>query len=140
MFSKPASKTPAQRTEGPDALVRKAIACSLIAENVSLRGDVATDGDVHLDGALTGDMRVRELTIGEGGSVEGSVEAESVEIRGKVVGTVTAKSVRLYSTARVQGDITHAQLAIENGAHFEGRSLKFETPATVEPLAISAAE
>ena len=36
--------------------------------------------------------------------------------------------------------ITHAQLAIEAGAHFEGRSLKFETPKTVEPLAISAAE
>jgi cytoskeletal protein CcmA (bactofilin family) len=140
MFSKPASKSPALRTESSDPLVRKPIACSLIAENVSLRGDVATDGDVHLDGALTGDMRVRELTIGEGGSVEGSVEAESVEIRGKVVGTVTAKSVRLYSTARVEGDITHAQLAIETGAHFAGRSLKFETPATVEPLAISAAE
>jgi cytoskeletal protein CcmA (bactofilin family) len=140
MFSKPASKSPAPRIEGPEALVRKPIACSLIAENVTLRGDVATDGDVHLDGALTGDMRVRELTIGEGGTVEGSIEAESVEIRGRVVGTVTAKSVRLYSTARVEGDITHAQLAIENGAHFEGRSLKFETPATVEPLAISAAE
>lgn len=140
MFSKPASKSPAPRADGPDALVRKPIACSLIAENVTLRGDVATDGDVHLDGALTGDMRVRELTIGEGGAVEGSIEAESVEIRGKVVGTVTAKSVRLYATARVEGDITHAQLAIETGAHFEGRSLKFETPATVEPLAISAAE
>jgi len=140
MFSKPANKTPAPRTEGADALVRKPIACSLIAENVTLRGDVATDGDVHLDGTLTGDMRVRELTIGEGGVVEGSIEAESVEIRGKVVGTVTAKSVRLYSTARVEGDITHAQLAIESGAHFEGRSLKFETPATAEPLAISAAE
>ena len=140
MFSKPASKTPAQRTEGPDALVRKAIACSLIAENVSLRGDVATDGDVHLDGSLTGDMRVRELTVGEGGSVEGAIEAESVEIRGKVVGTVTAKSVRLFASARVEGDITHAQLAIEPGAHFEGRSLKYETPATTEPLAISAAE
>ena len=137
MFSKPANKSPAPSAE---AQVRKPIAASLIAENVSLRGDVATDGDVHLDGSLKGDMRVRELTIGEGGSVEGHIEAESVEIRGRVVGTVTAKSVRLYSTARVEGDITHAQLAIENGAHFEGRSLKFETPATVEPLAISAAE
>ena len=138
MFSKPASKSPAPRIEGPDALVRKPIACSLIAENVTLRGDVATDGDVHLDGALTGDMRVRELTVGEGGSVEGHIEAETVEIRGRVVGTVTAKSVRLFATARVEGDITHAQLAIEPGAHFEGRSLKYETPATVEPLAISA--
>jgi cytoskeletal protein CcmA (bactofilin family) len=138
MFSKPASKSPA--LDSADTLARKPIACSLIAENVTLQGDVATDGDVHLDGALKGDMRVRELTIGEGGAVEGAIEAESVEIRGKVVGTVTAKSVRLFSTARVEGDITHAQLAIEPGAHFAGRSLKFETPATAEPLAISAAE
>jgi len=140
MFSKSASKSPAPRPETSETLVRKPIACSLIAENVTLRGDVATDGDVHLDGALKGDLRVRELTIGEGGAVEGAIEAESVEIRGKVVGTVTAKSVRLFSTARVEGDITHAQLAIEPGAHFAGRSLKFETPATAEPLAISAAE
>ena len=140
MFSKPASKSPAPRAENAEAQIRKPIAASLIAENVSLRGDVATDGDVHLDGSLRGDMRVRELTVGEAGSVEGHVEAETVEIRGRVVGTVTAKSVRLFATARVEGDITHAQLAIEPGAHFEGRSLKFETPATVEPLAISAAE
>ena len=140
MFSKPASKSPTPRAEGVEAQARKPIACSLIAENVSLRGDVATDGDVHLDGALTGDMRVRELTVGESGSVEGAIEAESVEIRGKVVGTVTAKSVRLFASARVEGDITHAQLAIEPGAHFEGRSLKYDTPATAEPLAISAAE
>jgi cytoskeletal protein CcmA (bactofilin family) len=138
MFSKPASKSPAPRAESAETQVRKSIAASLIAENVSLRGDLATDGDVHLDGSLKGDLRVRELTVGEGGSVEGHIEAESVEIRGRVVGTVTAKSVRLFSTARVEGDITHAQLAIEPGAHFEGRSLKFETPATVEPLAISA--
>jgi cytoskeletal protein CcmA (bactofilin family) len=138
MFSKSA-KSPAPRAEA-ETPTRKPIACSLIAENVTLRGDVATDGDVHLDGALKGDMRVRELTIGEGGSVEGAIEAESVEIRGRVLGTVTAKSVRLFSTARVEGDITHAQLAIEPGAHFEGRSLKFETPATAEPLAISPAE
>ena len=139
MFSKPA-KSPAPRAESAEASSRKPIACSLIAENVSLRGDLASDGDVHLDGALQGDMRVRELTIGEGGSVEGHIEAETVEIRGRVVGTVTAKSVRLYGSARVQGDITHAQLAIEPGAHFEGRSLKFETPVTAEPLAITAAE
>lgn len=140
MFSKSASKSPVPRAGNAEAQIRKPVAASLIAENVSLRGDVATDGDVHLDGSLKGDMRVRELTVGEGGSVEGHVEAESVEIRGRVIGTVTAKSVRLYATARVEGDITHAQLAIEPGAHFEGRSLKFETPATVEPLAISAAE
>src|SRR4051812_26955675 len=121
MFSKPASKSPAPRPEGGEASARKPIAASLIAENVSLQGDVATDGDVHLDGSIKGDLRVRELTVGEAGCVEGHVEAETVEVRGRVVGTVTAKSVRLFSTARVEGDITHAQLSVEAGAHFEGR-------------------
>ncbi len=138
MFSKPANRSPAPRADGAEAQTRKPIAASLVAENVTLQGDLASDGDVHLNGALRGDMRVRELTIGETGLVEGSIEAEIVEIRGRVIGTVTAKSVKLYAGSRVEGDITHAQLAIELGAHFEGRSLKFETPATAEPLAISA--
>jgi cytoskeletal protein CcmA (bactofilin family) len=136
MFSKPDKAPPT----GPDTQARRTLAASLIAENVSLQGDLASDGDVHLDGALRGDLRVRELVIGETGSVEGSIEAKTVEIRGKVVGAVTAKVVRLYGTARVEGDVTHAQLSIEAGAHFAGRSLKFETPVTVEPLAITAAE
>jgi cytoskeletal protein CcmA (bactofilin family) len=140
MFNKAANKPALPRVEGAEAPARKPVACSLIAENVSLRGDVATDGDVQLDGTLKGDLRVRELTIGENGAVEGHIEAEAVEVRGRVVGTVTAKSVRLFATARVEGDVTHAQLAIEPGAHFEGRSLKFDTPATAEPLAIAAAE
>ena len=42
MFSKSASKSPAPRPETAETLVRKPIACSLIAENVTLRGDVAT--------------------------------------------------------------------------------------------------
>ena len=58
-----------------------------------------------------------------------------VEVRGHVVGTVTAKQIRLYAGAHVEGDITHEQLAIEIGASFQGRSLKFKRPAEpkIEP-------
>jgi cytoskeletal protein CcmA (bactofilin family) len=46
-----------------------------------------------------------------------------------VVGAITAKQVRLYGTAYIDGDITHEQLAMETGAFFQGRSLKFQRPA-----------
>jgi hypothetical protein len=46
-----------------------------------------------------------------------------------VTGTVSAKQVRLYGTSVVEGDITHEQLAMESGAQFQGRSLKFQRPA-----------
>ncbi len=78
---------------------------------------------------MRGDVRVGRLTIGETGHIEGSIYAEAVEVRGRVVGALTAKQVRLYGTAYVDGDITHEQLAMETGAFFQGRSLKFQRPA-----------
>ena len=132
MFSKPAAKAASPsstRPESPEApATRKAIACSLIAENVSLEGDLTSDGDVQLDGAVRGDLKVSHLTIGETGQVEGAITADAVEIRGRVVGAVTAKAVRLYATARLDGDITHLQLAIDAGAQFVGRSVKLVPP------------
>jgi cytoskeletal protein CcmA (bactofilin family) len=129
MFSKPA-KAPSSsaRQEFADAAPRKAIAMSLIAENVSVDGDLASDGDIQLDGAVRGDLKVAHLSIGETGQVEGAISADAVEIRGRVAGTITAKTVRLFATAKVDGDITHAQLAIDPGAHFAGRSVKLGEP------------
>jgi cytoskeletal protein CcmA (bactofilin family) len=125
MFSKPnkPSSASSSRPDAPDA-PRKAIACSLIAENVSLEGDLVSEGDVQLDGAVRGDLKLNHLTVGETGQVDGLITAETVEVRGRVAGAITAKTVRLYASARVDGDITHAQLAIDAGAHFAGRSVK----------------
>ena len=140
MFSKTDKSTGAARTEfAAEPANRRPIAASLIAENVTINGDVASDGDVQLDGTLVGDLRVGRLTIGESGRVEGVIEAETVDIRGRVTGSITAKAVRLYATADVEGDITHAQLAIDAGASFQGRSLKFQAPVEVTAL-IEAAE
>lgn len=102
---------------------------SLIGENLTIEGSIVGEGELHLDGVIRGDVRIGKLTIGETGHVEGSISAESVEIRGRVIGTLTAKQIRLYGTAHVDGDITHEQLAIEQGAFFQGRSLKFQRPA-----------
>jgi cytoskeletal protein CcmA (bactofilin family) len=128
MFSKPANKPNRPEAGEPAPPPRKPIAASLIAENVSVNGDLASDGDVQLDGLVRGDLRVGRLTIGESGQVEGAIEAEAVDVRGRVAGSVTAQAVRLYPTAQVIGDITHAQLAIDAGARFEGRSLRFDHP------------
>ena len=140
MFSKP-TKQALTRPEGVDmSSPRRTLAASLIAENVALNGDVATDGDVQLDGALLGDIRVGHLTIGESGQVEGAIEAETAEIRGRVAGSILARAVKLYATARVEGDITHDQLTIETGAHFAGRSVKRAAPVQEQLSLVVAAE
>ncbi len=150
MFSKPTNTTTPPATPTPsapmpplgaapplDAAKRGPKVASLIAADITLEGSISGDGELQVDGVIKGDVRVSRLTIGETGTVEGGVYAESVELRGKVVGSVTAKQVRLYGTGHMDGDITHEQLAMETGAFFQGRSLKFQRPATVAAPALA---
>jgi len=115
----------------------KPLAASLITANITITGDLSSDGDVHLDGRVTGDVRVGRLTLGETGVIEGAIEADSVEIRGRVRGAITARAVRLHATADVEGDVAHAELAIDAGSRFVGRSLRLE-PAESKTLAVVA--
>lgn len=84
-----------------------------------------------MDGSVKGDVRVGRLIVGETGAIEGSVTADYLEVRGRVVGGVSGKQVKLVSTAYVDGDITAEQLSIDIGAYFQGRVLQSrrDTPA-----------
>jgi cytoskeletal protein CcmA (bactofilin family) len=120
---------PQQPIEPPIIRAKPQAAPSIIGKDLVLEGGVSGEGELHIDGLVRGDVRVSRLTIGETGRIEGTVAAELVEARGKVVGSITAKQIRLFATAFVDGDITHEQLAMETGASFQGRSLKFQRPA-----------
>lgn len=109
---------------------------SVIADDLVLEGGVTGEGELHVDGAIKGDVRVGRLTLGETGHIQGNVFAETVEARGRIVGSITAKVVRLFATAYIDGDVTHENLAMETGAFFQGRSQKFQRPA---PAAAPAA-
>src|SRR5579871_5159808 len=64
---------------------------SLIASDMTLEGSITGGGEVQIDGTIKGDVRVEKVTVGDGGTVEGGIYAESVEVRGKVSGSITAK-------------------------------------------------
>ena len=50
------------------------------------------------------------------------VAGRQVVVRGKVSGVVCGQTVALQASSHVDGDIHHMSFAIEQGAHFEGRS------------------
>ena len=60
------------------------------------------------------------ISIGQFGLVTGQIDADTVQIDGRVNGTIRAGHVILSSTAQVFGDIHHEMLTIEMGANFEG--------------------
>jgi cytoskeletal protein CcmA (bactofilin family) len=104
---------------------------STLSSDLQFDGNISGGGDLQIDGAIKGDVRVGRLIVGETGAVEGSVSADYVEVRGRIVGNVSGKQVKLIATAYVDGDITAEQLSIDIGAYFQGRVLqgRREAPA-----------
>ena len=105
------------------------VAPSLLSSDLTIIGDLNSDGEVQIDGTFTsffGDIKVDTLILGATANVVGEVFANSVRIHGKITGQINAKSVSLAKTAYVKGDILHEKLAIEHGAHLEGHCKRTE--------------
>jgi cytoskeletal protein CcmA (bactofilin family) len=94
---------------------------SILSADLRIEGNLRCVGDLQIDGAISGDVVTRTLTLGEGAEVKGSIEAESVRICGRVEGEIRAATVLITRTAKVIGDILHEDLTIESGAFMEGQ-------------------
>jgi cytoskeletal protein CcmA (bactofilin family) len=107
---------------------------SIISASLHVVGNLESEGDIQIDGAVDGDIRTTIVTVGQSAEVKGEIVAESVTIHGRVEGTVRARTVILGKNARVEGDIYQETLAVEAGAHFEGncRKLSKAQPAAVQ--------
>lgn len=114
---------------------------STLSADLQFEGSISGGGDLQIDGAIKGDVRVGRLIVGETGAVEGGVSADYVEVRGRIVGNVSGKQVKLIATAYVDGDITAEQLSIDIGAYFQGRVLqgRREAPAAAPKPSTAAA-
>ncbi|MDO5529206.1 MAG: polymer-forming cytoskeletal protein [Paracoccus sp. (in: a-proteobacteria)] len=119
----------APETHGYDAAPqRNRAAPSVLSADLTIKGDLSTEGDVQIEGQIEGDIRARQLTIGQSATVRGEVLADEVIVNGRVIGRLRGVKVRLSSTAKVEGDIIHKTIAIESGAHFEGSVQRQDDP------------
>lgn len=100
---------------------------SILSSDLKIEGDIVSQGELHISGSIKGDVVARKLTLGEGGSITGAVEADMAIIAGNLAGRLTATSVVLARSAHVVADVTHVSLSIEQGAVFEGFSRRVDT-------------
>jgi cytoskeletal protein CcmA (bactofilin family) len=94
---------------------------SIIGADCTITGDILSQGEVHVDGRVDGDVRCDMLVVGPTGTITGEISADLVRVLGSVTGQIKARSVELSKSAHVVGDISHDSLSIEAGAFVEGR-------------------
>lgn len=112
---------------------------SFIGPDVVVSGDVASSGQVHIDGRVDGAVRCETLIQGKDGIIAGDIVADAAHLSGLVDGTVWARLVTLEPSARITGDLTYETLSIAAGAAIEGRLARREGSGRQEPAPLALA-
>ncbi|MBI4437540.1 polymer-forming cytoskeletal protein [Candidatus Uhrbacteria bacterium] len=96
---------------------------TIIAQGVKVEGDFRSDGDVVIDGEVSGTVETAKfLRIGETARIKADVKAASAVIAGEVQGNVqVAEMLELLSTSRVKGDVATGRISVAAGAQVNGR-------------------
>jgi len=104
---------------------------SVIADDLHIKGEVTTSGDIELKGTIEGEVTCRTLMIAEDAKIEGKATAEKVVVRGTVDGQINGIRVTLSSSARVTGELVCKALSVDEEAYFDGTSQRVNDPLAV---------
>lgn len=94
---------------------------SVIGADVAIKGDIEASADLHVDGAVVGDLACTSLVQGQASRIEGAIAAETARLAGTVKGTITVRELVILKTARIEGDVHYEALTIEHGASVNGK-------------------
>jgi cytoskeletal protein CcmA (bactofilin family) len=90
---------------------------SVIDDQLSISGDIYTEGTIRVDGRVEGSHhRADTIIIGAGGTVIGNIEAREVIVGGELHGSLSVSGrVEVQASATVEGDIHAAAIMLQEG-------------------------
>ena len=102
--------------------ISEAPSVNIIGAGTSIEGDITTNGDMRIDGSLTGTINVKgKLVVGTSGMVEGEIICQNADISGTIKGKIgIAELLSLKASSKLSGDIITNKISIEPGATFTG--------------------
>ncbi len=96
---------------------------TVIAPSVRVEGDFVSEGNVRIEGMVTGSISTeRDLIVGEAAKITANIEARNGTIAGELHGNLRVfDRLELSSTARIYGDIQAKVLSVAPGAVMRGQ-------------------
>jgi len=102
--------------------VETTAAINLISNGTEITGNIVSNGDIRIDGALNGNLNTKgKVVIGPSGKVKGEVFCKNLEVSGIIEGKVSVENLlNLKTSSKIYGEIATSRLSIEPGAVFTG--------------------
>ncbi|MBA2628192.1 MAG: polymer-forming cytoskeletal protein [Gemmatimonadales bacterium] len=130
-----AREVPAPTDVTPNRRRSDGMALSIIAKDMTVSGDLETDGVVKVEGRVHGNIRAgSQVLVSPGAIVQGDVITREAVVAGEVHGTIHASErVELQASAAVMGDVLTPRIAILEGGRLSG-AVKMEINSLAEPV------
>jgi len=112
-----------QQPTTPQAVTPVERVTSVLGPGIIWKGNLRGSGGVRIEGAFEGDITLRGLVVvGETGRVVcNTLHANTVIVAGTVNGSITAEKLEIRGTGRVWGDVVVVSLSTEEGAFLRGQ-------------------
>ena len=96
---------------------------TIIGPSVKIEGDFKSQGNIVVGGQVVGKMSTTQnLKIDEGANITADIQAKEAVIAGTVKGNITIEGhLEVLATAQIDGDIATRSIAIQQGAHLNGK-------------------
>jgi cytoskeletal protein CcmA (bactofilin family) len=97
---------------------------NVLNSDVEIKGNLKFSGELTFEGKLEGEIQTDGLlNLGDSAVINGNISAQSVVVRGKVNGNITAKEkIEIKAKTEMFGDIRASKLAVEEGVTFVGKT------------------
>lgn len=106
----------------------------VVRRNIKIWGTIQSPEPVKVEGLVDGCVMADIIEIPFEGTVRGDVIGAEVKVQGTVIGDVYADKLTLGRGCHLEGEIYHAELALETGATFEGKSRRYAEPRKMAPI------
>lgn len=92
-----------------------------IGQGVTFVGSITARGKAFINGAVTGEISVDGLQVGESGVIKGKIKSREMEVYGEIHDDVAcAEHVLVHSTGLINGKLIYGELEIQKGGRVTG--------------------
>lgn len=98
------------------------IPLSIIARDMTITGDMQTEGVVKVEGRVNGNIHATsQVIVSPGAMIEGDLHTKEAVVAGEIKGTIrAAERIELQATALVRGDIYTPRISVIEGGRVSG--------------------
>ena len=96
---------------------------SLLLSDVELKGKITEKDDIILGCKFDGNIVANKVSLSDTAIITGDINANEIEVNGKINGSLAAKKVRINAGCNFEGDVVGESISIEDGANIKIQAL-----------------